>query len=127
MLNPEEYFDDVLSYIEDGRVDKSTAPLTWYRVNSEFNLPVGKMSTMANVMGGETPHWTIKKNETIAFGSIQYQDTDRIIRRSNIVVRGDGEEIQFVSNTRKFFDINHKIFENITLQIQRNNKLNQLL
>ena len=127
MFDLEEYFDDILPYIEDGKVDKSLAPLTWYRLNAEFNLPVGRMSTMANVMGGDTPHWSLKKDDVIAFGSMLFQDTDKSTKRGNIVVKGDGEEIQFFGNTRKFFDINHKIFNNITLQIERDKKINQLL
>ena len=123
MFNTEEYFDDVLPFIKDGKVDKS-APLTWYRLNSDFNLPVGRMSAIANIHG-DTPHWSLSEGEIIAFGSIPYQDTDREIKRSNIVIRGD--EIQFINNTRKFFDINHKLFVNITLHISRDNKINQLI
>lgn len=129
MFNSEEYFDDVSSYIIDGKLDKSNAPLTWYRLKSEFNLPIGWIEFDEAMYIAEkfvNPHWSIKNGEVIAFGSMQYQDNTKI-RRSNIVVRGDGEEIQFVSNTRKFFDINHKLFENITLQIQRENKLNKIL
>lgn len=124
MFNTEEYFDDVLDFISDGKI-KEGAPLTWYQTTSEFNLPVGLITPWTSGHDKDTPHLAIKAGEMIAFGSIQFMDTDKKVKRSNIVYYK--EQINFITTTRKFFDINIKVFTDITSQINRDNKINQII
>lgn len=124
MFNSEEYFDDVLDFISDGKV-LNDAPLTWYQTAHDFNLPVGLITPWTSGYGEDTPHLKIKAGEIIGFGSMPYVDTDRRTKRSNLVYYQD--QINFISSSKQFFQINHKVFINITLKIKRNNKLNQII
>ena len=124
MINPEEYFDDILDFTNDGKI-KEGAPLTWYIVNQDFNLPIGLITPWNSGHYKDTPHISIESGDIVAFGSMEFMDSDKKIKRSNIFYYK--EQINFITTSRIFFDTNQKIFQNITSQINRDNKLNKII
>ena len=133
-----DYFQDISNF-EDYLFD-----LEWYEMildsSDGINIGIGHAETRPNYnrdipIGHDysEKNVNIKQNDIIGFGSFQFIDNreyippikDGRIKRANFIhINGRNFPIGL---SKEFFLKNNKIFQNITKQIIRNKKLNQLI
>ena len=98
--------------------------LMYYRVVSDFRIPLGLYSS---VRVGETKEGTLslKVGDIIKVCSMTYLDSDHYPRITNLCLFND--RIEPIKMNKDFFEINPVIFEDITIQMQRDSKLTKIL
>lgn len=103
---------------------------TWIELLSDFNIPIGihlNISEQYNT----TKVWECKKGDVIAVSIGEYQDYDQTIRSCMWgVYNGEfqacpGLSVEFI--TMNELQKNGKLFADVTLNIKRLQKLNQLV
>lgn len=120
-----EYFRDITDSLIEKR-DLSDS-LEYFKVNVDdgFNMPIGYYTVGSYNNYGSKSSIPISKDSIIGMASMKYLDTDKEIRRTNIIFCGEGRYPTPIS--KEFFDINPIIFQNITKEFLRDTKLNKIL
>lgn len=93
----------------------------WYRVLLPFNIPINTFNPLTH----NDPCIGLKEGDIFGMARNEFQTgTDRFEFSS---VMNHGDRLLPVIGQRKFFDINHKLFDDITETHIRNIKLDKIL
>ena len=128
------YFPDITPNL----MSDYTHLLVWYKVTHEFNLPIG-YSKLDNpitpspgyvtnaewISYGFNSDLELPPSAIIGMGSMQYQDTDRQIKRTNVCFFNN--KLHPFGTSVEFYEKNKTLFENITNQINRDKKITKIL
>lgn len=128
------YFSDITPYLSGDFRSK----LRWFRILHDMNLPIG-YSNLNNPINPPMGHVTseewdsfglvgtleLKSGDIIGCGSFEYLDSDRQVKRTNACLYG--KNLNPFGVSVDFFEKNSFIFEDVTLSINRNFKIDQII
>lgn len=123
-----EYFRDITNNLMERR-DVSES-LEYFKVITEdgFNVPIGYYTLGSYNNYGSKSSISISKDSIVGMGSMEYLDTDKQIKKTNIIFCDNKYTERYPTPMSKdFFDINTSIFQNITKEFLRDTKLNKIL
>ncbi len=118
-----DYFRDITEILTN-KEDVSEM-LEYFRLNENFNLPIGFESYGIYDLKDESRHISLKKGDIIGIGSMSYMDLDKKNKTINLCFHKNHPNPTKVS--KEFFVVNNHIFKNITTEILRDKKINKIL